>query len=192
LEYYGYLSQAHRHFYKLTAQHRPEFIYATATLTSSDNGSTFTLTDDHYGEILLFRAPGPPTGRPFVPSTMSGTGHYWQEGRALNFTTPYNGILHVRWIPATVAALDEDNDSLLPSYYDDALIEWACFLAAQKPGFLGDPGVYKENANREWRGDDSNPGDMGILGIISRQSAYQAYEGISDEGAYPWYRGIGS
>jgi hypothetical protein len=191
LDYFGYLSQAHRHFYKLTAQHSPGFLYAVTTLTSSDGGNTFTLTDDHYGELLLFHTPGPPTGRPFVPALPEGDGHYWQEGKTLYFLSPYSATLYVRWIPATVADLGQDTDSVLPSYYDDAIIEWACFLAGQKPGFLGNPEVFKANALREWRGEEDNPADMGVLGIISRQSAHQAYEGVSDMGV-PWWRGIGS
>jgi len=191
LDYQSYLSQAHRHFYKQTAQHRPTFLYASTTVASTDGGNTFLLTDDHYGEILLFRDPGPPNGRPFVPSLPEGAGNFWQEGRNIRMLTPYTGTLYVRWIPATIVDLDQDNDSLLPSYFDDAIIEWACFLAGQKPGFLGNPEVYKANAMREWSGEPSDPSNMGLLGIIMRQSAHQAWEGISDDPG-PWWRGIGS
>jgi len=191
LSYHGFLSQAHRHFYKLTAQHSPGFLYATDTLTSSDGGATFTLTDDHFGELLLYRSPGPPRGQPLVPAIPEGAGHYWQEGRTLNFIAAYPDTLYIRWIPATITALDQDNDSVLPSYYDDAIIEWACFLAGQTPGFLGNPDVFKQNALREWRGEQDNPGDMGILGIISRQSAYQAWEGQTDV-SQAWWRGLGN
>lgn len=190
LEYYSALSEAHRYYYRLFAAHRADLIYQTTTLTSSDGGQTFTLADDHYGEMLLFRTPGPPNGRPFVPSNPEGAGHYWQEGRTLHFLTSYDNTLHVRWVPAAVPDLDGDSDSLLPAYCDDAIIQWACFVLAQKPGFLGNPQVFQANSIREWSGDQNNPADMGVLGIISRQSAHQAWEGSSDYDS-PWWRGIG-
>ena len=190
LDYYGALSRSHRYYYRKFAEHRPDLIYQATTLTSSDSGSTFTLTDDHYGEMLLFRSPGPPNGRIFVPSTPEGSGHYWQEGKTLRFLSPYDGTLYVRWCPATVSDLSQTSDSVLPSYCDDAIIERACYYLAQKPGFLGDPEVYKANARREWMGETDDPSDMGVLGIISRQSAHQAYEGVDDVYA-PWWRGIG-
>jgi hypothetical protein len=188
-EYYNALSQAHRYYYRLFAGHRPRLIYTSATLTSSDGGDTFLLTDDHYGEMELYRSPGPPNGRPLVPSNPEGSGHYYQEGRTITMITPYSNTLYLRWVPATVADLDEDNDSLLPAYADDAIIEWACYLLAQKPGFLGNPEVYMANSLREWAGDPNNPADMGVLGIISRQSSHQAWEG-ADETDGPWWRGI--
>lgn len=189
-EYYSKLSQAHRYYRRLFAQHRPELIYSNTTLTSSDGGSTFVLTDDHYGEMLLYRAPGPPQGRVFVPTQPEGSGHYWQEGRNIRMLTPYDDTLYVRWVPATVADLaPENSDSTLPAYCDDAIIERACYLLAQKPGFLGDPNVYLRNSIREWTGDPDDPSDMGVLGIISRQSAHQAWEGSGDYET-PWWRGI--
>lgn len=188
-EYHSALSQAHRYYYRLFANHRPQLIYSNTTLTSSDSGSTFVLADDHHGEMLLFRSPGPPTGQVVVPSNPENGGHYWQEGRNIRFITPYNGTLYVRWCPATITDLDNANDSVLPSYCDDAIIERACYILAQKPGFLGNPDVYKNNAATEWTGDRDDPSDMGVLGIISRQSAHQAWEG-ADDSFTPWYRNI--
>lgn len=188
-EYHTALSRSHRYYKRKFVEHRPDLIYESTTLTSSDSGETFLLTDDHLGELLLFRSPGPPNGRPFVPSTPEGNGHYWQEGRTLRFLYPYDGTLHVRWVPATIPDLDQGRDSQLPSYCDDAIIERACYYLAQKPGFLGAPEVYKANAAREWRGEPDDPSDMGVLGIISRQSAHQAYETLG--GFYePWWRNI--
>jgi hypothetical protein len=185
-EYYRYLSQAHRKFYGLFASHKPDLIYQATTATSSDGGRTFVLDDDHYGEMLVFESPGPPDGRPLVPSMPEGNGQFWIEGRNLRFLYSQSSPIYIRWCPATVADLDGDSDSVLPAYCDDAIIEWACYLMAQKPGFLGNPQVYKDNAMREWRGDDDNPSDMGILGIISRQSAHNPWEG--DGGIHrPWY-----
>lgn len=190
-EYYAALSQAHRYYRRLFAQHRPDLIYLSDTLTSGDGGNTFTLADDHYGEMLLFRSPGPPTGEPMVPSSPESAGHYWQEGRTIHMIYKYDGTMYVRWVPATIADLGGDNsDSTLPEYCDDAIIERACYLLAQKPGFLGNPEVFKTNALREWSGDPDDPSDMGVLGIISRQSAHQAYEGAGDY-YVPWWRGMG-
>jgi hypothetical protein len=189
-EYQQALSQAHRYFYRLFASHRPQLIYTAATKTSSDSGATFDLGDDHYGEMELYRSPGPPNGRMLIPSTPEGSGHYWQEGQTIRMLNDYNDTLYIRWCPATITDLDNDNDSVLPAYCDDAIIEWACYLLAMKPGFLGNPEVFKANALREWAGDNDNPADMGVLGVISRQSAHQAWEG-SGEADMPWWRGIG-
>lgn len=191
LDYYEALSRAHRYYYRKFAEHRPELIYQATTLASSDGGETFLLTDDHYGQLLLFASPGPPRGEVFKPSTFEGAGHYIQEGRNLRFHYKYPNTLYVRWCPATVADLGDASDSVLPSYCDDAIIERACYYLAQRPGFLGDPEVFKANAAREWRGELDDPSDMGVLGVISNQSAHQAYEGLSDEHWQPWWRGIG-
>jgi hypothetical protein len=188
-EYYKALSKAHRYYRRLFAAHRPDLIYDATTVATTDGGETFLLTDDHYGEMLLFRSPGPPSGRPMVPSTPEGGGHYWQEGRTIRMLSTYDGTLYVRWVPATVTALDGSNDSTLPVYCDDAILQRACFYMAQKPGFLGNPEVFKANSQTEWAGDPSDPADMGVLGIIMRQSAHQAYEGVSDDvGDGPWWR----
>lgn len=189
-EYYAALSKAHRYYVRLFAMHRPELIYSSTTATSSDGGYTFSLTDDHYGEMLVFGSPGPPTGRVFVPSTAEGRGHYWQEGKTLRFLNPYSNTIYIRWVPATISDLDGDTDSGLPAYCDDAIIERACYYLALKPGFLGNPEVYLQAALREGSGDPSDPADMGVLGIISRQSAHQAYEGGSDDYESAWWRGI--
>jgi hypothetical protein len=186
-EYFRALSKSHRYFRRLFAAHRPQLIYSNTTLTSSDGGNTFTLPDDHYGEMLLFGSPGPPQGRVFVPSDPESNGHYWQEGREIRMLTPYPDTLYVRWVPATVADISNDEDSTLPSYCDDAIIQRACYYLAQKPGFLGNPEVYKANSEEEWGGDPNNPADMGVLGIISRQSAHQAWEGSGDTES-PWWR----
>ncbi|MHC4609926.1 MAG: hypothetical protein ACYS7M_06220 [Planctomycetota bacterium] len=190
-EYYSALSRAHTRFRKKVAEHRPELIYQSTTLTSSDGGDTFTLTDSHLGEMLLFFSPGPPRGRPLRPATPEGVGDYWQEGLDIKMIRSYNDTLYVRWVPSTVANLDGDaSDSTLPGYCDEAIIWWACYLMSKKPGFLGNPETFKAEADREWRGDDNDPSDMGILGTISRQSAHQAWEGVSDEYEGAWWRGI--
>ena len=191
LDYYGALNRAHKYYRGKFVEHRPDLVYESATLQSSDGGDTFTLTDDHLGEMLLFRSPGPPNGRVMIPSNPEQNGHYWQEGRTLHMLTKYNGDLYVRWIPVTVTPLDQDTNSSLPAYCDEAIIERACYLLAQKPGFLGNPDVYKNNANAFWRGEEDDPSDMGVLGVISRQSAFGSYEGSGDD-ANPWWRGIGS
>lgn len=190
LEYYQALTRAHKRAYRQVAQHRPQLLYTNTELTSLDGGTTFTLTDDHYGEMEVYRDPGPPRGEVLVPTNPEFGGHYYVDGRDLKMLYAISSSIHIRWVPRTIADLDEDTDSLLPAYCDEYIIEWACYLLAQKPGFLGDERTFYMNAMREWRGDPEDPSDMGILGVISRQSSHQAYEGLSDQ-ATPWWRGIG-
>lgn len=202
-EYESALTDAHRYVYHKIATQRPEMLETTTTITSDDGGNTFTLPSDHYGEIKLYRSPGPPNGLALVPSLPGGPGHFWLQGKTVKMNVAYDGTIYLVYTPV----LDSSQDlvtaatggaggavnSLLPLYCDEAIIWWGCNLLAMKPGFLGDPAVFERNFEREWKGKEDDPSDSGILGIIMRQSAYQAYEGIDDTlyGGVPWWRGVG-
>ena len=176
-EYEWALSEANEYFYHQVAQFRPEILHKDLTVSAGSDHRTYTLTDDHLGEMIVFIAPGPPDNRTVLrPSTADQTGHYYQQGRELRFFNRIDSDILVKWIPAnipglTVAAVN----SGLPTYLHVAIVEYACYLLAQKPGFLGNPEVWKREAFRAWRGDPENAADTGALGIIRKQDAYDGW-----------------
>lgn len=189
--YYGALTQAKRKLRRKIARSRSEILYTTDIFTSSDGGTTFTLSDDHLGELVLFRDPGPGKVKPFIPGLPEGSGHYYIDKRTIKFLSPYSGTLHVRWVPAaTVAINDSVTDSGLPVYCDDFLIWEACGIMAGTPGFMGDRSYFEGKAIQEWKGDPRDESDEGILGILKNQDAYQGMEssGYDDD---RWWVGIG-
>jgi len=179
-DYHSALSQAYRKLYRKVARKRPEILVTTTPVLSLDGGNTFVLPFDHFGEMVLFREPGPPSGQVFMPALPEGFGNYHLTGRTVNFKSPYSGTLYVHWTPDQVGLIDADNDSQLPSYCDYYLIYEACGIMAGKPGFMGDRSYFEGKAISEWLGDTRDPSDDGILGIISNLEAYQGLESAGE------------
>lgn len=187
-EYHAALTRAYRHFRMKVAQVYPYLIYERATVTSSDGGNTFTLADDHYGEMQVWDVNGPPNGYLLTPSDPYGGNDFWMEGRNIKMIYPYKNDLTVLYVPATTTALDDANDPTLPEYFFEPMANQAAAYLARKPGYLGDPEVFFLRARNEWSGDGRDPSDNGILGSLRRQSAQNAYRTTAV--ARPWWRGI--
>ena len=178
-EFYEALTDAHNHFRRLVAKHRPSILYEAAELAALDGGDTFTLPHEHLGKLEAWFEPGPPFGQPLYPSLPEKTGHYYQEGLDLKMIGGYSGNLHVRYVKAEVDDLDADNNSTLPVYLDSCIIEWAMFQLAQKEDSGISANKFRDNARRYWRGDSADLSDTGVLGILEKQSAHQARETVS-------------
>lgn len=192
--YYEALSKAHRHYHRQVAQHAPQLLSVVEVKTSSDGGETYDLEDHHFGELELWEPPGPPNGLRIYPALpeSSRIGFYVQ-GTSLVLTRvkDYSPGLYVRWTPATVADIDAGTQHLLPAYCEDAMIARAAMEIAETPGVLADSSVFREKARREWRGDEDDPSDMGVLGILKRLAANEGIVTAAGLPGKPWYRGIG-
>lgn len=192
-DYHGALTKAQRYFYRRTASHYPGVLVTEkGPISSDDDGRTYDLGDDHYSEMEVWTPPGPPTGTiipPAVPE--SGDFGYYTEGQLLKLTRKkdYSPGIYIRWVPATVPPVDNNNDPTLPNYFEDALVFRAAYHLAKKPGYLGDPDSFKDDAREEWAGDPEDPSDAGLLGTLSRQSAHRGREGRGSP--LPWYKRIG-
>jgi hypothetical protein len=190
-EHHDALNRAIRKARRLVAQHFPNLLYESTTLTSSDGGNTFTLSDDHLGEIQLWRSPGPPKGILLMRTDAWGGGDYWIEGRDIKFTVPMTvEPLYVSWIPASHTNVNKGNDPTLPDYFRDWIANQAAAYMARKPGYLGDYSAFEARALNEWGGDRRDPSDLGILGTLKRQDVTNPYR-TTTEGIHPWYHGMG-
>jgi hypothetical protein len=191
--FYDALTRAANHYYQKVAAHFPELLYQTETVTSDADGDTYTLSDDHIGELEVWAPPGPPSGRQLsnvLPD--SGAFGFYIEGRDLRLTHArvYSPGLYIRWVPATVTPLDATTASPLPLYCEEAECLHAAYLLSKKPGFLGNPEDFRIRARNAWAGDPDDPSDMGVLGIISRQAATQGHQTAAGSGYAPWWSGI--
>jgi hypothetical protein len=191
-EYYQALSKANRKIYKKIAQHNPKLVMTETTKTSADAGLTYDLGDFHLGLMEVWSPPGPPTGERLPPANPdSGYFGWWIDGTDLRFTRQqlYSPI-YIRWVPETIADLTAGDDHALPAYCEDMLEYEAEFLMANKQGFPGDPRKFSQLADWEWRGRDTDPSDMGILGTIKKLALSQGFESAAGATGQPWYRGI--
>jgi hypothetical protein len=191
-DYHTALSRANRHFIRKTVAIYPELLYESATVTSSDSGATYDLTDDHLGELQVWAPPGPPRGLLLLPSMPYGNGNYWLEGRKIKMVTNkyYSQGLTILWVPATIADLGNDVNSPLPDYFRDAMVAQAAAYMVRKPGIALDPDTFFYRARNEWSGDARDASDVGIIGILRRQNAMGAYQTV-ESGYHPWYHGMG-
>lgn len=191
-DYEGALSKAHRYFYRKAAVHAPELLYVTATVTGDAEGRRYTLSDDHFGEIEVWNETGPPNGLRYLPARPdSDVVGYYLEGRDIVLTRKrvHTPGLKVRWVPSTVADLATGGQqSLLPTYFDDALIFYAASLLAAKPGSMLNSGYFRGLAMAEWRGSPDDPSDYGLLGQLKRQMLDTGYQSATDHAARPWYK----
>jgi hypothetical protein len=194
-DYHAALTRAAKFYRDRIASHYPELLYETDPVSGDSAGEVYAMDDDHMGELEVWTPPGPPSG--YLLSNVlpdSGVFGYYVEGRNIILTSPrvYTPGLYVRRVPATFTDLDGTNNSPLPSYCDEVICQRAAYLMAKKPGFLGNPRLYEEEAIKLWSGDRSDPSDMGVLGIISRQNATQGHQTAADLGSMPWYKRIPS
>jgi hypothetical protein len=191
-EYYTALSKAQRYYYRQIAQHAPELLYVTTTITTADSGRTYDLDADHYGEIELWAPPGPPTGDLIYPSLPEQRRYGWyieKQKVKLTVAKVYSPGIYVRYIPANPTDVDGDTDPLLPNYFDEALIARAAYGMALKPGFLGDPRAFKKLARDEWSGDPDDPSDLGLLAILKNQATLSGLAAVPDDNLI-WYKNI--
>lgn len=194
-DYHTALTRSQAYWYRQVSSHYPSLLLQNHTdnpISSNDGGRTYPLGGDHLGQLDVWTPPGPPQGRVLLPAVPEATRQgFYVEGTdlKLTFERDYDPGIYVRWIPADPPDIDGSNDPALPTYFDDALIYRAAFYMASKPGFLGDPNYYKEQANNEWDGDPDVISDAGILGTLSKQHAHHGHVTRGDFGA-PWYRNI--
>lgn len=192
-DYYSALTRSARYYYKQVAGHYTDLLYVTQVVTSSDGGESYDLPDDHFGEMEIWLPPGPPRGAMLV-NVLPDAGRlgFYTEGRKIRLTVArlYTPGLYVRWVPATVATLNDSRNSPLPSYCDEAVCLRAAYEMAKRPGCLADADDFARRARTEWSGDPDDRSDMGVLGIISRQAATQGEQTAAGSGSDAWWRGI--
>lgn len=193
-DYYRALTRAHEFFRSKIAQHYPNMLKEVTTITSSDDGETWPLSDDHHGQIEVYEPPGPPTGRRIFPALVdSGQDGFYIEGDNVKLTYPRSALtqLYIRWVPDTVADLDSEQEHALPAYCEEAMVQKAAEVLARRPGVLADAGVYESEWIKAWQGNPNDTSDMGVMGIIKRLAANAGIETAAARPPQPWYRGIG-
>lgn len=193
-DYYHALTLAVAWMRRKIAGHAPGLLYEThGPIASLDGGVTYVLPSDHLGEIEIWTPPGPPRGRLLHssnPEDLVDEGAYIQ-GRTITMlrTTNYSPGVYVRWIPATRAIKDREEETDIPEYTDEAVKQYAAYLMASKPGSLLEAQTFLTQANREFDGDPDSVSDDGILGRLKRSQAGQAASTAGGAGR-PWYRFI--
>lgn len=191
-EYLDAVNRAHRRIYNKIAQHAPGLIRTSSTITSSDGGASYDLGDFHLGQLEVYIPPGPPQGARILPADPDSSYFgFWVDGTKLRLTySKYYDYLSVLWSPETVAEMAPDDEHVLPAFCESMLQYEAAFLLGNKPGFAGNPGNYAALSAREWRGDPTDPSDMGILGTIKRLAVSQGFETAIGLEGQPWWRNI--
>lgn len=192
------LTRAEAYWWRMVATHYPDLIKVeSAVIASNDSGTTYPLTDDHYGELEVMTPPGFPTGQVIVQVLPeSATFGFYIQGRNIKLTyiKDYNPGIYLRWVPATLTALKSTTvivDPSLPVYFEDAYLYKAALFLAQKPGFIGDAEFFNQKAAAEWDGDQNSISDAGLLGTLSRQYAAGGFQSAGG-GEKPWYQRISS
>jgi hypothetical protein len=188
------LTRAEAFWYRQVATHFPELLKVTSSaIASSDGGTTYLLTDDHYGDLEVYTPPGPSSGELIVKALPeSQIFGFYVEGRNLKLTyvKNYTPGIYVRWVPATLTALASGvTNPALPAYFEDAYLYRAAYYLAQKPGFIGDPEFFRMQARAQWDGEQDSMSDSGLLGTLSKQYASQGFESIGGA-SVPWYKNI--
>jgi hypothetical protein len=193
-EHYGALSEANRYYYRMVAIKRPQLVRVIATVAPDDaSGETYTLPSDHLGKLRIFTPPGPTTGDELYPASAGvRRDGFYTIGTKLYLTVPrvYDPGLYVLWTPATLVALDKDNDPTMPSYIDECLVWRAAALMAKKPGSLMEPQAFFNQADEYWRGNVNDPSDSGALGTIMQQELHGGVAALDGSGG-AWWRGMG-
>jgi len=189
--YYEALTRAHKWLRNKVAKSAKGVLSATTTVTTSDDGDTYDLTDDYIGEIEVWEPPGPPTGHRIMPAVPESTYRgFWLEGvgasQKIHLTDAkvFTPGLYVRGVTASASALDEDNEHTLPEYMEDCLLYRAAYLMSMTPA------RFKAMYLSEWRGDSDDPSDTGIAGQLARMRDNEGIMTGTDLDVQPWWRGI--
>lgn len=179
------------------AEFAPELLYEETTVAADDSaGSSYTLTDDWLGELELWTPPGVGRGLRILPGEPAryGEQRYWLEGRKAHMAIGrvYTPGIYVRWIPQTVADIDDSSaDSGMPQYMDRWLIFDAAASLARRPGANLDYQAFDILRDEEWFGRRGDPSDVGILGHLTRLGYGQGRKHLGG-GRYPWWAALQS
>ena len=159
--YLGELGRARDRARQKIVMHAPNLLYETVTVGASDaEGTYYTLSDDHLGELQVYAPPGARTGIRIYPGQPGMYDQrFWMEGRNMYLTQPrvYSPGLYVRWIPATADSVTKTSDSSLSSFMDWFLIYDAAAQLAKRPGIGVDFRVFDAMRDEEWVGRRGDP-----------------------------------
>lgn len=196
-ELYAALTEAQSRFRRRAVGHAESMfreVYEEPLTAEDSTGETYTLPDDHFGEVRLFTPPGPRHGRQIPPVEMggyySGRAGFYQNGLEITLTKPkvYDPGLYLVWVPKTTSDLDANTQPVLPSYFDWAVIYEAAAILVQKPGSMIDPAHFRRQSHNEWRGHPDVLDDMGILGILTQQRDLDGQSHLRTQHQPWWHR----
>lgn len=191
-EFYEAMSRAHDRIRRKVADHAPDLLTQGDTITTSDGGESYDLTDFPLGGLLVYEPPGPPSGLRLYPALPeSNYFGFWVEGSTLYLTLAHEyDPLYITWMPETADPISAETNHTLPRYCEDLLAYTAAGILAEKEGFAGNPEKFHALATKEWSGDRRDPSDTGILSRLKRSSMNAGFETHAGQSPAPWWKNI--